>query len=404
MIMAATPAARAARWPLGFAAVVLAYWAFDYSLASNMRRANPEAAYRARPTDPGAVAAAMNDRMVARSTFEADADDAANARAGLGEDPLNRVLLRTLGVRAEITGRQQDAYRAMQMASRVSRRDSITELWLAEYHRRNNEPVKALVHYDAAMLVRPDLQKALFPQMVPALAQEDFRAAVRPYIVRKASWTYSFVGTAASSNGDLENTYRMINPITRSMATAEFHPATARVIHWLAEKGDSPKALALAKDTIPDFNAQQFSETGWNDATTDRRMGQLAWSFKDDANFSVSIEPGNRLAISASPLATGEVATRDFIVNPGSTYRFSHAVSDGPSTGGEQLKWTASCITGRAASAVALENQSARPSASFSAEISVSQNCHLLRLTAVVLGSDSGSQSELILHSIKLST
>lgn len=394
VIMAATPAARAARWPLGFAAVVLAYWAFDYSLASNMRRANPEAAYRARPTDPGAVAAAMNDRMVARSTFEADADDAANARAGLGEDPLNRVLLRTLGVRAEITGRQQDAYRAMQMASRVSRRDSITELWLAEYHRRNNEPVKALVHYDAAMLVRPDLQKALFPQMVPALAQEDFRAAVRPYIVRKANWTYSFVGTAAAY-GDMDVVLSLAGPVINNMVGGPHDVAFTRIINRLVAMGVGQRAKMLAEKFFPGLDMAALSVAGWNDTTTDSRMGHLAWKFEQTGQINSLVEEGGQLKLSVSPMASEEFASRTFITRPERDYRLSYRLAFNSGGTNAQVTWAADCASNNRIGQFWQERLPARNgSGIINTTIPIPSACTHVRLIASATGTESPTSSE----------
>ena len=57
------------RGVIGFIALVTAYWVFDYSAAINIRRSNPELAYRLRATDPGDVAGAMNDRLVVRNQF-----------------------------------------------------------------------------------------------------------------------------------------------------------------------------------------------------------------------------------------------------------------------------------------------------------------------------------------------
>lgn len=401
MLMAASPAARAARWPLGFAALVLAYWSFDYSVASNMRRANPEAAYRARPTDPGAVAAAMNDRMVVRNQFEAGADDAANARAGLRQDPLNRVLLRTLGVHEEISRRQPEALKAMQMASRVSRRDSITELWLAEYHRRNAAPARALVHYDAAMLVRPDLQKALFPQMTTALAQPDFRAAVRPYIARKASWAVPFVGTAAQA--DIDNVVALVEPVANRMAAPGYEPAFAQILYRLMARGDGARALALAPKVFSAFDAKAFAAPGWNSTTTDSRFGSLAWSFEQTGDLNASLEDGRMLAVMVNPLASGRFAARDIPVTPGTAYQLRHTIDYGQSSAQAQVRWTAACV-GEQSAPVFWQGDVplARGRAQYSAALATPASCTLLRLTANAIGADAQIPSEFSISQLQL--
>lgn len=394
MLMAASPAARAARWPLGFAALVLAYWSFDYSVASNMRRANPEAAYRARPTDPGAVAAAMNDRMVVRNQFEAGADDAANARAGLRQDPLNRVLLRTLGVHEEISRRQPEALKAMQMASRVSRRDSITELWLAEYHRRNAAPARALVHYDAAMLVRPDLQKALFPQMTTALAQPDFRAAVRPYIARKASWAVPFVGTAAQA--DIEDALNLVEPIVGKMTGGLHDAAFTKIFNRLVAKGEVATAKRLAGMFFPGMTMSALATTGWTRSTSDPRLGKLAWKFEQSGEISSLLEPGGLLKVSIAPLRSGKFASRTFIVEPGKPYRLSYRRESAGGNAQAQVTWLAECVADDRAEAFWQQRAPSSGSlATISSVIPIPSTCGLVRLTASAIGAEGLTSSEI---------
>ena len=402
VIRAAMPTARAARWPLGFAALVFAYWAFDYSLASNTRRANPEAAYRARPTDPGAVASAMTDRMVARNQFNASADDASNARAGLRQDPLNRVLLRTLGVHEEISGRTAGAFDAMQMAHRVSRRDSITELWLAEYHRRQGNPVKALVHYDAAMLVRPDLQKVLFPQMVPALASEAFRAAVRPYIVQGASWTPSFVGTAAGA--DLDQVMALIEPAVDRMAHRQFEPAFSTILYRLMARGDTQDAMTLAQQVITGFDVQEYQSFGWNQTTTNPQLGSLAWSFGQSADINASLDDKSELIVSVSPLSLTPFATRDVTVIPGLSYQLRHNIDYTQSEVRANMRWTAACADVPGATVFWQGDvPAARGLTRYTATIVAPATCKLLRMTAIAIGADSQISSEFSLSSMTFS-
>jgi len=400
VLMAGSPAARAARWPLGFAALVLAYWSFDYSVASNMRRANPEAAYRARPTDPGAVAAAMNDRMVVRNQFEAGADDAANARAGLRQDPLNRVLLRTLGVHEEISRRQPEALKAMQMASRVSRRDSITELWLAEYHRRNAAPARALVHYDAAMLVRPKLQYPLLAELVKQIPDRRFRKAVQPYIRREASWTVSFVGTAAAEN--LDDVVALVDPVLGSLANGRNNTAIARIAYRLAARGDLSESMSIAERGIRGFDSRKFALFDFNKANTDSRLGALAWSMPQDERVSSSIEGNETLVISASPLSSGIAAVRDIPVQPNSSYVLGYKLANVTPSAVAELKWSAQCIDSATAfpvpeAASAMQSSGSAPAYAFT----TGAGCHLLRLTARVTGADSTMPAQLAISDLR---
>lgn len=400
MIKAATPAARAARWPVGLVALVLAYWAFDYSAASNVRRSNPEVAYRARPTDPGAIAAVMTDRMVVRNQFEASDEDAANARAGLREDPLNRVLLRTIGVHGELTGKQQDALRAMEMADRVSRRDSIAELWLAEYYRRKKAPARALVHYDAAMLVRPKLQFALLAQMVKMIPDPAFRAAVQPYIRRQSSWTVSFIGTAASEN--LDDIVGLVDPTLEALANGRNNPAIAKIVYRLAARGDTRKAISMAERGFPGVKGAQLGDVRWSKATTDRRLGALAWAFTQDEKVSSSLDEKGALTMTVSPLASAKAAVRDVLVRPNTAYTLAYRLAYLTPSSQARVQWQGECIdpvTALPTPASALP--ALAPASETEAVFRTGPGCHLLRLTAQVTGTDGTMPSELTLSNLR---
>ncbi|PXW76294.1 hypothetical protein C7451_10565 [Blastomonas natatoria] len=385
---------RATRWPLAFVALVLAYWAFDHSLASNQRRANPEAAYRSRPTDPGTVASVMNDRMVARNQFAATPDDAANARLALQRDPLNRTLLRTLGVQAEVAGDVPSALRAMRMADRVSRRDSITELWLGEYYRRNRLPAEAVKHYNAAMLVRPELQKVLFPQMTKSLAQADFRAAIRPYIIRQASWTIPFVGTAAGTN--VNDAYRLVLPVATSMIDNGFNEALADIILRLARQNEDASALLLAQTVFPDLNLAAFRKAAWGPSTLDPRMGRLSWTFPQSAEISSTLDAQGRLTIQVSPLAAGAFAERALMIEGGRTYELKYDMSAVGTLNKGNLGWTVDCINKNLPERLWQSDTSAPAGNGVRSEpIMVPASCSLILLTGRVIGGDSQFPVEL---------
>ena len=336
----------------------------------------------------------MNDRMVARQQFAATPDDAANARVALQRDPLNRTLLRTLGVQAEVAGDVQSALRAMQMADRVSRRDSITELWLGEYYRRNRMPAKAVQHYNAAMLVRPELQKVLFPQMTKSLAQADFQAAIRPYIISQASWTIPFVGTAAGT--DVNDAYRLVLPVASSMIDNGFNEALADIILRLAQQNKEASALSLAQTVFPDLNMAAFRKAAWGAATLDPRMGRLSWTFPQSAEINSTLDAKGELTIQVSPLAAGAFAERAFMIEGGRTFNLKYDVSAIGTMSKANLGWTVDCINGNLPERLWQSDMSASARyGSRSERITIPASCSLILLTGRVTGSDSQFPVEL---------
>jgi hypothetical protein len=392
-----------ARGLIAAVAIVPAYWAFSFSAGINLRRGNPELAYQLRPTDPGAVAAAMNDRLSVRNEIKVDPDDAANVRIALQRDPLNRALLRTTAIRAEVRGKTQAAYSAMSLGDRVSRRDPITQLWLAEYARRKRDYPQVAAHFDAALQVKSDLQPLVFPQMIASLDNARFRTALRPYVLsRQGTWAESFVGTAVLTDADAARL--LIQPILTQIADGEFDLAFARLTANLAARGLTQQAYALAGKVFKGVNTKDFGDAALTSTSLNRKLGPLAWSFRQTGEISTSVDEQQRLNIAVLPLAVAEIAKRDILVQPGSVYKLSHKVEQIGSGGQARLRWTAGCVSDKQITAIW---QGDAPQTTglvqIGDRIEVPAGCHLLRLALNVIGPESQFPSELVISQLRLS-
>ncbi len=378
---------------MGLGAIMLAYAAFDYSAATNLRRGNPELAYRVRPTDPGAIASVMNYRIAAQVPFAANEDDAANTRIAIQSEPLNRTLIRTLAVQAELRGDKAMAAKGMIAADRMSRRDTIAQMWLAEYFRRRNEPVRSLSHYNAAMLVKPELQQVLLPGMVPALADSAFRKALQPYILRYSGWAVVLIGTATAASP--EYVLQVMEPLAPRLSGGGYNLAFSKMVHQLSVRGEHARAMSLATKAFAEFDAGRFSALGWDTSTTDRRLGDLSWEFAQSGDVSASFEDARRLTITTLPFTSGIAATRDIAVTPGKGFGFSHKIRYETPSSMAKLRWAASCVLTRGDAPFWQQDVPTAASATgFSAQIPVPNGCNLMRLKLQVFGADSQMSSE----------
>lgn len=378
----------ALRWLIRLASLIVAYDAFDYSAASNLRRANPEAAYRLRPTDPAAIAAALNNRMTIQNKIVLNENDITNTRIGLGKDPLNPVLFRTLGVYGEITGDTNRAVDAMLMADRLSRRDSITQMWLAEYMRRQDDVSRSVMHYSAAMQVTPELQRVLFPQMVPQLADEKFRAAVMPYISKGVGWTRPFVATAAAQ--DAQATVYLISPILHTMLGKGYDEAFAEVVYQKMAQGEHSQARRFASAAFPGISSSAFDQIGWSKAARDHRLGKLAWAFEQSGGVTSTLDDKGKLSVDVSPLTREVIARRAIPVEGGKTYRLRYGFASAPESAGATLEWDISCLRLKGRH-VFWESTPIpiRGAADVSQSFKAPSDCHLVQLDIIVTGADS---------------
>lgn len=378
------------------AAAVTAYCAYDYSAATNMRRADPELAYERRPTDPGAIAAVMNHRLSVQAPLVASVDDSNNTKIAVQHEPLNRTLIRTLAVQAELAGNIEASRKAMILADEISRRDTIAQMWLAEYYRRQNQPKRALSHFNAAMLVKPELERVLLPRMLPELKNIDFREALRPYLLGYVSWAVVLIGTANVT--DPASALEIVEPLAPMLSRGPYNLAFSRMVHRLSVLGEHKRAMELAKNGFRDFSFDDFVGLGWNAATMDRRLGSLSWEFSKSGDVVATVNDDKGLSVVILPFTSGNAASRDILVNPGRNFRFQHKFRYDTPTSMAKLRWVASCL-------LIDENllfwQKDVPTLSasgvFGAQFVPPSNCHLVRLSLRVLGADAQIASEVFL-------
>ncbi|MEG4434045.1 hypothetical protein QUA95_28665 [Microcoleus sp. F10_A2] len=382
-----------------FASVVLAYMAFDFSFLLSARRVDPEGTYRTRPTEPGVVAAAMNYRMVQINEFKIGVDDKSNIRAGLVREPLNRVLLRTLAIQDEISGRQEHAKRKMELASQVSRRDTITQLWLGEYFRRSGKPEREIAHYHAALQVKPDLRKVLFPKIMSSLQSPEYQKNVGSYLRQDVDWAAPFLITSTLPNVnlvDLDDVLNTVEPFLGLLSKPKFTEAVSNIIFRLEIDGRRAEALSVMRNVWPDFDVNRYSQFGWNASNTDNRLGTLAWKFADDANISPSLTASGALTLWVAPGVAVEGLARDVSVRPGTSYVISHHYDNTGTPAPVGLKWQGFCIAEDKISSVwesAMQMSKRKGVHVF--QFVTPANCHLMRIVGSVVGPDSQLPGEL---------
>ena len=99
----------------------------------------------------------------------------------------------------------------------------------------------------------------------------------------------------------------------------------------------------MAKSVIPSLDRNALSAIAVNAATTDERIGPLAWEFAEDGRILASPNGLGGFDVDVAPLARGTVAARAIGLVGGRTYDFTQtlkAESDVPAT----FRWQAFCL------------------------------------------------------------
>lgn len=188
-------------------------------------------------------------------------------------DPANPIAVRSLAMAAEIAGGQSRATELYGHALRLSRRDLVTDLYLAQLAALALKPGRALALYDIALRTTPTALPALRTTLAgglaePALTREFGRLfdADAPWLVPFASWLIetrtSMVGLAGALGTAPRSRIAQDGDVQRSILVAlvaERKIGAARAFHR-AIFGDG----AVSNAHTLSFAGRQVAPFGWS--------------------------------------------------------------------------------------------------------------------------------------------
>lgn len=383
--------------------LVAAWHAYKFAVVPTLRLSSPEMALALRPFDAVSISRQLNARMKEEGAYITDPEDASQAARSLIETPLSRSSLRIIGMNAASSGKTDTAMAAMSLSHRVSRRDPWTEVWLLEQAARNNDYEGILNHYHAALTVNPELAKALNPVFVDATQYAQVRLSLKEYLRQNASWAPGYLAEA-SKDARLDDLIDLVLPVAQHLASDTYTNSISTIVYRLAVSGRWDEAMRLADATWSDFDTSQFEKFSPDSASSDPRLGKLAWSLRAEQGINSSLDKDGGIDASLAPLARGTIASRDvWIAAPGS-YTLTHRIDLAGSWQRARLRWVADCVFESEPTEERVWGQtipSASKTMTFRSSIAIPNGCHLLRLTLVGTGPDGQSEASLTLRGLE---
>lgn len=389
---------------VGAASLAAASQAYSFALMANLRASAPSLALARNPNDAVALAKQIAANMAKSGKYVVTTIDKENAVRSLIDTPLSRSSLRIIGTGATSSGDDRAASLFMDLSNRVSRRDSLAQVWLAEQAARVRDYEAVLFHLDAAMSVVPDLRPVLNPVLVDSTKDAELRLALQPYIARNAVWVSSYL-TLAAKNAALDDVMAIVEPAAAKLGKEEMEPAISHIIVRLVAEGRKSQAMDLALAVWTDFDPAAFAKIAPSVATSDQRFGPLAWSFAEANGVSARNPENGVIEVSLAPLARGSVVSRAIPVKAGARYTFSHRISFEGTPQGERLSWSVNCrsandTSGDPVAQIGISqdqrNQVVR------ASVAVPAGCRLLEFTLSGSGPDGQTASNFSLSEFSL--
>lgn len=302
------------------------------SIANIFREANPELVLRLSPFTGRASAALAVRQANAIATGGRAGAAVPLAVNALLADPTASGAATALGIAYALRGKEVAADRAIHYAEHLSRRDTITQLWLIERAVARGDVPGALRHYDLLLRRVAQLRPSLYPILVGAATQPEVARALRTLLLRRANWTTEFVGQFAYQQKDPV----ALDAVTRGYLNLRV-PAERAIFSVVLNR--------LAELGRPDLAWQRYRAAGGNDSgaiVRDPRFAEpdplapFGWSYaKDDSSPDRGLLSGTDDRVMYIPIGlTGDVdlARQLLRVGPG---RYELTARSGEIAGGE---------------------------------------------------------------------
>jgi hypothetical protein len=325
------------------------------------------------------VADAGSTALLSGKTAISGTTVASAARTALLSGPLNPVAIRALGIARFVSGDEQTGTRLVELASRFSKRDLVTQAWLFDHYLKQAKPDEAFRALDYAVRTHEEVKAVLFPRLAQvAVRSPEARKAIERHINAKTPWAAEFVSIALAEKGGAAMVAQLARDIGGLPNSRLFTNLQPEIVRHLLEDGAYQEARSYLVFYDPssgrivnqlDFGASNIragqSAFGW-------QVGQVPGTY---AEFGPDGDGGTHFTIEVSDQQAGALLTKTLVLAPGH-YTFSApAGKDAP--GHAWVEWTVDCVN--AATPLAR----ARPGESV--DLAVSQNCPAQHVTLMMV-------------------
>jgi hypothetical protein len=323
---------------------------------------------------------------------------AVTARASLRNAPLNPKAVRLLAISAAMDGDEDQASKLVHKAASLTRRDTLTHVFLIEEASRRDDLKTALVHYDLALRTSTIAPQILYPRLLKAIELPEVRAALKPYIRSGEQWTIDFVNFSKDQGKDL-------TPLVDLMLETDGAPdpeiargLRANVISALYARQQYAQIARLLR-AEPGAD-RVLTGVGLETLDQNKGFGSAGWQLLNDAEVGATGQvdaKGAAMSIYANPETTRPVARKLLFLSPG-RYRFSFKLAPINQGEGSAIGWNLRCAQAKGAVLWRLDGVLTGRNA----EWNVGQGCPVQVLEIVATGGRGQTGMEAILSNVSL--
>ena len=223
-------------------ALVLAGLSLQRGLANALQSLNPELAVQIDRSNGRALANLVNAQMLAAKSPDEIPEIARLGREALLASPLQIEALRTIGFIEDGSGNAAKARQVLDIASKISKRDALTQAWLFDRYYREGRIGAALEAADVVMRQERESWDFLVGELIKFSGDPRIIDPIAHTLSSRPNWRGTFLEKLGSSGLDPQIAYQIflrLKALGQPADTAEltayfarFHDASAPELLW----------------------------------------------------------------------------------------------------------------------------------------------------------------------------
>lgn len=303
--------------------------------------------------------------------------------------PLSSALMRSIGLGLDVAGNRPAAARAMVAAGRLSRRDGLTQTWLANAALRRSEVTAGLKHFDIFLRTyKPSETGVVINQLVAVLSYPDARKELVRYVDPANPWYARFVGAAVARAPSSVHVAELLLD-AKTVPDGEFlRSHYAMLFERLIRENAYSQALRLYP-RLPGAKAAVLRSVAVTPETLSVGYSPATWAFaneSDQGGASLESKHGGALEFYATPDTVG-VAGQKLIEfpSPGASHSIYWSIAERNVNGGSSAVWKLRCLTSKPETTVQTVNLLV-PKAGSRMRLAVPAGCRLAMLEMHMTG------------------
>lgn len=382
-------------------AVIGCTLSFMLTVSGLTRFGDPQVALAFVPNEATALAARA-DQLYLAQPQNPPADARNLAVASLRNQAMNPKALRLLGFIADSAGKNDEAFRLISLAARLSRREAGAQIWLIETDSRRGDLVQTLRHYDILLRTNPESRDLLFSRLLAAIDDAEIRRAFVPYVRSNRGWVADFIFYAMKEGQNLPALVDLVAESAPLANTETVANQERALLARLVESKDFTSARRLFM-LMSGASEDRLQQASFDANDRDGRFGAMGWQIHDDSEaggaFGTSgTNGGQSLSLYVNAATTRTIASKLLYLAPGG-YRLNSQSSAIDRKAGGSVQWQMRCADGGDPKPFWMERMD---ESRFAADVLVPARCPVQILELVATGGAGQTGFEAVITDVKL--